>query len=75
MKTYKNYTCFCLMCGKLFIMEEYEGNWEIQIHKLKSELGHYKANNKQLQFKIKKENYFWVIIERESLANKIKIKS
>lgn len=66
MKTFKNYNCFCPMCGKLFIMEEYQGKLEIQIHKLKGELGDYKENNKPLQFEVKKGNYFYELTHKEN---------
>ena len=59
MEIFKNYNCLCIMCRKLFIMEEYQNNPKIQIQKLKGKLKHYKTNNRQLQFEIKKRNYFY----------------
>jgi len=46
------------MCGKSFIMEEYQSNPEIQIQTLKGEVGHFKVNNAWLQYEIEKGNYF-----------------
>ena len=55
---FKNQNRFYLICGKSFIMEEYQDNSEIQSRILEGELGHYKASNKKLQFEIEKEKYF-----------------
>ena len=58
MKNFKNQNRLCLICGKSFVMEEYQDNSEIQSRILKRELGHYKASNKKLQFEIEKKKYF-----------------
>jgi ribosomal protein S27AE len=74
MTIFKNQNRFCPICGKSFIMEEYQDNSEIQSRILKGELGHYKASNKKLQFEIEKEKYFNGLTEKDNRYFKERIR-
>jgi len=74
MTNFKNQNRFCSICGKSFIIEEYQDNSEIQSRILKGELWHYKASNKKLQFEIEKEKYFNRLIEKDNRYFKERIR-
>ena len=63
MTIYKDLNHSCPMCGNSFIMKEYQGNSQLQV--LWGELGHYHSSNRQLHFEIKRENYFYGLIEKD----------
>lgn len=72
MTIYKYLNRSCPICGNSFIMKECQGN--SRLHALLVELGHYKVNNKQLQFEIKKTNYFYGLVEKYNHCLKEHIK-
>jgi hypothetical protein len=63
----KNHNYFCPICGKSFIMKEYQDNSQMKSIILKGELGNYKDINSKLQLEIEMEKYFNGLTKKNNL--------
>ena len=67
MTIFKNQNLFFLICGKSFIMEEYQDNSQRKSLILKGQLGNYKDINRKLQFETEKKKYFNGLTKKDNI--------